>query len=514
VNRAAAVLALSVIAGGIGAGAGAGAANAQTPLIQLRDAGPGEGPELLARELARPYRVVAPAGTRYTLARDSTFSRTVIVLGRDVVVEGKVHGDVVVIAGDLYMHPGGVIDGRSIAIGGGVYESTLASIAAGPTTFGDFTYAIAPTASGFALDYQPFRTGDDAALTWPGFYGFRLPTYDRSNGLSLRAGPRYQIPHTGLIIAPTAAYRSQLGRIDPSIVIVDSLGRRTSVQLVAERSTLSNDEWIWSDLVNSAGFIAAGEDARNYYRASRAELTVGRRWETANGELAPFVGALVERARSVRPGFDADGGPWTLFGRHDRDDALRPNPAIDAGTTSSGIAGARWRWEDSGISAHGAARLELGRTDLDCAGCDAVGSSSFGQLTMDAGVGFPTFGSQSVTVFGHGVLSSLGAVPRQRFVYLGGGGTLPTLDMLSLGGDELLYLDFRYNIPIERVEIPFVGPPVVTLREAVGGVDIGRFPTLHQAAGVRLSGGFLYVEYLVDPAARRGHAGFGISLRR
>jgi len=514
VTRAAAILALSVAAGGIGAGAGARAAGAQTPRIQLRDAGPGEGPELLARELTHPYQTVPPAASRYTLHRDSTFSRTVIVLGRDAVVEGKVHGDVVVIAGDLYMHPGALIDGRAIAIGGGVYESTLASIAAGPTAFGDFTYAIAPTASGFALDYRPFRTAGDAALTWPGIYGVRLPTYDRANGLTLRVGPRYQIPNTSFVINPTVAYRSQLGRADPSVLVADSLGRRTAVQLVAERSTLSNDEWIWSDLVNSAGFIAAGEDARNYYRASRAELTVGRRWETANGELTPFVGALVERARSVRPGLDAGGGPWTLFGRHDRNDALRPNPAIDPGTTTSGIAGARWQWEENGVSAHSSARLEVGRTDFDCAACAVTSSSSFGQLTVDGGVKFPTFGSQNVSVFGHGVLSSLGSVPRQRYVYLGGGGTLSPLDMLSLGGDELLYLDFRYNIPIERVEIPFVGPPVLTLREAIGGVDVGRFPTLHQAAGVRLSGGFLYVEYVVDPTARRGHVGLGISLNR
>ena len=41
----------------------------------------------------------------------STYTATVLVLGRDDTVNGTVHGDVVVIGGDLYMHPGGAIDG-------------------------------------------------------------------------------------------------------------------------------------------------------------------------------------------------------------------------------------------------------------------------------------------------------------------------------------------------------------------------------------------------------------------
>jgi hypothetical protein len=58
------------------------------------------------------------------------------------------------------------------------------------------------------------------------------------------------------------------------------------------------------------------------------------------------------------------------------------------------------------------------------------------------------------------------------------------------------------------------GPPVVTLREILGGAALGRFPTLAQASGVRVSGGYVYVEWLIDPVSHRSHVSYGVSLAR
>ena len=396
-----------------------------------------------------------------------------------------------------------------------MYESTLASVVGGVTAFRDFTYDIAPAPGGFALSYRPTRVDEKPALSWPGLSGLRIPSYDRSNGLSFGFGPQYTVPHTRLILSPAITYRTQLGRLDPGVAIVDSLGQRAAVELIAERATMSNEYWIRSDLANSASFVAGGSDARNYYRATRAELTAARRWESASGALTPFVGALVERARSVRPDVDATGGPWTFLGRRDREQGLRPNPQIDPGTTTSAIAGLRWRWEGNGLTARAVARGEAGRTEADCDACSARSSTTFQQLTVDGAVEFPTFGAQSLEISGHAVTSAAnGDVPRQRFVYLGGSGTLSTLDMLSLGGDQLVYADFSYNIPIQRIELPMLGSPIVTLREALGGAAVQRFPAIHQATGVRVSISVLYAEFLVDPSTRNGHTGFGVSLSR
>ena len=86
--------------------------------------------------------------------------------------------------------------------------------------------------------------------------------------------------------------------------------------------------------------------------------------------------------------------------------------------------------------------------------------------------------------------------------------------MLELGGDQLLFVDARYNIPIARYQLPFIGPPVVILREALDGAGVGEFPAIHQASGVRLAAGFLYAEFMVDPARRQGHLSAGITMRR
>jgi hypothetical protein len=44
----------------------------------------------------------------------------VLVVGGDVAVAARVEGDVVVIGGDVYMHPGGAIEGQAVALGGSV----------------------------------------------------------------------------------------------------------------------------------------------------------------------------------------------------------------------------------------------------------------------------------------------------------------------------------------------------------------------------------------------------------
>jgi hypothetical protein len=481
--------------------------------IQLRDPGPSGAPAVLVQALASSYVVMSPAGTRALLARDTTYARTVIVLGRDAIVEGTVHGDVIVIGGDLYMHPGGEITGRAVAIGGGVYESTAARIGGGVQANRAFTYEIARVSGGWSLTYRELETSEEEPLI-QGTYGLRVPTYDRSDGLSLADAPSFKPPHTHIRIEPRVTYRSQLGRLDPSLIIADSLDRRTALQLSVGRSTFTNDAWIWTDLVNSLEALWRGDDSRNYFRATRAELTLGRRWKSPTTTFTPYVGGRFERANSVRPGLDAASEPWSFIGRHDIDDMLRPNPAVDPGTTGSVLAGFEINWTPSDITARLRVDEELGAFNQDCGGCDLQQGEDFAQITLDGGITFPTFGTQRFRVDAHAVITSHGATPPQRWAYVGGSGSIPTLDMLSRGGDQLAFLDARYDIPIDGAALPFAGPPVVTLREVLGGAALGRFPTLAQASGVRLSGGFLYVEWLIDPVSHHTHVSYGVSIAR
>jgi len=511
-----------------------GLARAQTPTVRAADLGPGKGPRILAGALAHPYVVVPPGVGEAMLPRDSTYAATVLVLGRTAVVEGTVHGDIIVVGGDLHLHPRAIVSGRAIAIGGGVYESTMSRVGGGTLAFRDFTYDVTTGADGYDLRYRSLLDQPRTLLTWPGAYGLRVPTYDRASGLSVPVAPAIA-PGTRLRIEPRITYRSQLGEIDPSGEIRYRLNSRTALTASGGRATFTNDAWIWPDLVNSLATLAAGHDTRNYYRATRFDAAVSRSAEWGDGTMGGYFGGRWERAESVRPGPEVNGGPWTIIGRHDRDDILRPNPAVDRSTIISGLLGASLEQETQGIVARARVDVEGGGVAL----ADA-GDNAFLQSTLDGVITFPTFGAQSLRFHGHAVATASGSIaadkvtvpalgatgqgapllvretktPRQRFVYVGGAGSVPSLGLLERGGDQLIYLDSRYNFPLTAVPLPFGAFPVLSLREVLGGADIRRWPTLAQATGVRLSVSVAYVEFLVDPDRRTSHFGVGLSTAR
>ena len=479
---------------------------AQEPTIRVDDAGPGIGPKVLERALAIRHVLIPPDSARYLISRASENRLPIVVLGRDVIVEGEVHGDLTAVHGDIYMHPGGTVDGAVTSIGGGVYESSLAHIAGPVRVFHDFTYDITPIAGGYALRYRSLSEQPQAGFALPGIYAVMLPTYDRSNGLSLGFQPRWTFKDMPLVVAPSVMYRSQLGRWDPAMEAEYEFDRRTRIVGRAGGFTRSNDDWIRSDLVNSAVFLFDGNDTRNYYRATAVDASVRRLFEYETATFEPFLGAGLERARSVRPGADASGGPWTLFERSDphRDDRLRANPPINPGVTASVFGGTTWNWSDVGVVSKGKVNAEVGMFDR---------THAFQQLTVDGGISFPTFGTQWLDLAGHFVASH-GSTPSQRFAYLGGGATVPTIDLLSEGGDQLVFLDGTYQIPLDQFELPYVGSPVIGIREILGGARTNDFPTLHEAAGVRATLKAAFAEILFDPKTRRGHPSFGFSIGR
>jgi hypothetical protein len=275
----------------------------------------------------------------------------------------------------------------------------------------------------------------------------------------------------------------------------------------AGRSTFSNDAWIRSDLVNSAATFFLGTDTRNYYRADRGEIIGHYLFETSRTDFEPLLGVRSERAWSVRPDSDATGGPWSLFGHHAHDGILRPNPRIDDGTITSALVGGRLNWQGQG-------GVVLGANDVtEIAGASPV-HHGFVQSTVHATIGFPTFGSQRFDLETHAVFTAGDSTPRQRWAYLGGSATLPFLGLLSEGGDQLLFIDSRYSIPIDAITLPFVGAPTLALRDVIGGAGVGRLPALEHNVGVRVSLSFLKFDAMLDPSRRRVRFSTGLSMSR
>jgi hypothetical protein len=477
------------------------------PRVFVRDAGPGRAGRWLREALAGPHvLIISDSLHPADLPRDTTIATTVVVLG-PARVASTVHGDVFVVGGDLFLHPGVQIDGRAIAIGGGVYWTSLGKVAGGRFSFPEFTYVSTRLADGsIALDYLALEKRDTRVVVWPGVYGLRLPAYDRTDGVSIPFGPTLRFDTARVEIDPLVTYRSQLGTVDPEIDVRATIGRRLTVEGRVGRVTETNERWIYGDLSNSLSTGFGGTDARNYYRANRAEARVAYRWEGPTTQLTLLAGGLGEKASSVRPDSSATGGPWSLFGRRDRERMLRGNPHIAPGTITSALGGFRVDFADQMVVGRLTAETEVPFS--------TPGDERFVQTTLDGVVGFPTFKTQRLELESHAVLTTGDSTPPQRYAYLGGSGTLPTFDLLQFGGDELFFVEGRYIIPVDRIKVKFLGSPTFTLRYMTGGAAVSKFPTLEQNVGIRLAISFLRVDYIIDPASRDTELSFGLSFFR
>lgn len=470
--------------------------------VVVRTSGRGRPGVILQQTLARPFALIVPDSVVH-LPRDSTIDRTVLVLGGDATVASIVHGDVIVVDGDLFLHPGAAIDGRAVAIGGAVYPSSLARADSGTESFRDVTYEITRSADGrLQLDWRTVSSYAVDKLTFPIVFGFRLPTYTRVDGLGLPWGPRFMLDTGRIVIDPLITYRSDLGEIDPSLTARLGLGRLTSLEVRAARGTLTNDGWIQSDISNLLSTLVSGRDYRNYWRADRGEALLQRRWERAATLLALEVGGRTERAWSVNAG-----GPWSAFGRNDVEDGiLRPNPPVTHGRITSALAGGRFDWERQAVTFTSRVLTE---TSLD-----TPDDSRFTQATLDAGVAFPAFRNHTYSLEAHAVHTFGDRPPPQRFAYLGGSGTLPTFDLLEFGGDRLLFFESRYSIPIERIKIPIAGSPVIILRHMIGMAGVDSLPPFEQNLGLRVRVGPIKVDWTIDPVSSDTKFSVGLALVR
>ncbi len=480
--------------------------------VYVRDLGPGQTGRLLRAALARPHVVITSDRALVALDRDTLLRTTVLILGADATVASTVQGDVIVVGGDLFMHPGGYVQGRAIAIGGGAYGSTLALVTGGLFSHRNHTFDVSRTRAGLALDYRLLDSYRPPFLSFPGVRGFRIPRYDRVNGVSLAWGPLLTIDTGRVEIEPTVTWRSDLGAIDPAVVIRAAFGRRTNVELAAGRWTATNDAWIASSITNTISSFFLGKDRRNYYRAERIEARISRLWETRSSTIEPFIGALTEDGMTVGPGIDAVSGPWSVFGRDDREEGiLRPNPPVADGRLTSAFAGVAVTWENLGGEEMAITADLFGNAE---AALDAPADERFVQTTLEGSVEFPTFGTQSFSFFTHNVITLGDIAPPQRHSWLGGSGTLRTFPLLIFGGDQLFYAESEYSIPIDRVVLPWLGVPVVSLRHMIGSAGIDSLPPLEQNLGLRLRAGFLRADFTIEPVDGDTKFGIGLTLGR
>jgi hypothetical protein len=185
----------------------------------------------------------------------------------------------------------------------------------------------------------------------------------------------------------------------------------------------------------------------------------------------------------------------------------RANPAVTGGRIASAVAGARWRAEaDAQVRSDATLRVEQ---------AVSVGRGArFTQATLDGALQMPGFRDHRVHVLAHAVGTIGPGAPAQRWAYLGGSGTIPSLLLLEQGGAQLVWLESRYTVPVNRIQLPFAGAPSVTLRHIVGGAGERRLPALTQNIGLRLAVSVLRADYVFDPSGRgRSNFSGGVGFR-
>src|ERR1700687_2694571 len=300
----------------------------------------------------------------------------------------------------------------------------------------------------------------ESPISLPLGIGLRIPSYDRVNGLALPWGPKLDLSEDKLQLDALVTYRSNLGKWDPSLEGFVRFGDANELKVYVGRGTFTNDSWIRTDLVNSLASIGVGSDARNFFRGDRVTARFTHTLTNGSLTLTPFIGGIIERDWSTGS-IVAPRSPWSFFGKNGVLQMKRANPRVKTGRISSFVAGSGFALSRGGVDAKLDATVEHSfKTSLtaDCSGLPTDAACArppldFTQVTLHSQVDFATFGSQTFSFMGHALLGTSNIAPPQRFGYLGGSGTLATVNLLALGGDRLLYVPAGYIVALGQIHV-------------------------------------------------------------
>jgi hypothetical protein len=470
--------------------------------VVLAGRGPIETDTVLERIARTPGWIILSRDT--TIEPGQTLSGPVLAAGSTVRFAGTISGDLVIVDANVFVRPQARIQGNVINIGGGFFRSNEAEISGELIEYREALYRVALEEDDVV---RIVGIETPSVIDLDGFRGITLPTYDRVDGIGVRAGLRWLMPRLGTIdpiLHVTGRYAVERERPGGSVEL-QLRGRSFEAAFGAERSTVTQDDWLRTDFHNSVSFATRGRDYRNYYEADRFFARSSAIWDRSGADFTAGIRVQVEDARSLSLFGDA----WTLLDA----DSIRANPAIDDGRISSLIGSAAVRWDLDAIA--GDASL-----DIETAGKLLGGDFSFGRFELSGTAALSTFGNHTLLLEwrGHGPLPGTDSLPRQRWSILGGRGTLYTEEPGTYRGDRLAYVETEYLIPLPIAEAaPIIGRPALGLVHHVGMAwthDEKR--DLQQNIGLRLRLRLVWFLGMIDPSDTDRHGlfvGIGLPIR-
>ncbi|MGH7463599.1 MAG: hypothetical protein ACREK1_00400 [Longimicrobiales bacterium] len=472
----------------------AAAAHGQT--VQVRGRGDAEHDRYLER--------LVTSGDYHVIARDTllgpndTIPGTALVLGVTVRLEGVIAGDLVIVDGNVFVRPTARIMGDVRNIAGGLYYSELAAVIGSVRSDPNAPYRVEHRDDGIVLIRG---TTAHSVFVLAGFRGVLIPTYDRVDGLALSVGAGYMLPRIGdvePVVRGRLDYRSQRGAFTGGVELA-AARRRTEVAVGAERTTITNERWIRSDLNNSISAIVQGRDRRDYYAADRGYVELRRLLESGPRVTNAFLRAQVEDAQSL-----AARNPWSLFGDFRRENIT----VLESRITSAGIgAGTVWTLPQQFIEIAAAAEL---------AGDLFDGAYSFARYEIDATWAMAALANHTLTIEPHvqGPLPGTDSLPLQRWSFVGGSGTLYTFADAQFRGDRVAFVETEYSIPLPpRLRVRILGRPSLDLLHSAGMAwTAGESPDLEQNVGIRLRFNMLYFRAITHPSRFIDDAEFAVGV--
>lgn len=422
------------------------------------------------------------------LARNDTLAGPLLAIDATVRIEGVIRGDLLIVEANTFLRPTARVLGNVTNIAGGLYPSELATITGQVRNLPNAPYEAVRSGSTIRIVGRQRRS----LLVLDGFRGFRVPSYDRVDGLTLGFGAGYFLPLLGglePVVRARIAYHSERSTLSGGGDLALIRGP-TTLRAGAERATLTTDQWIREAPLNSASFLFQGKDYRNYYRADRTFASLEHRFGQGATTATASLVAQRERAESLETG-----DPWTFL----RPDSVRPNPPVSDGDITSFTLGTRIDLERPTFTAELGAEVELAVEST-------AGDDGFGRFEISADWAMLALANHTLAIgaYFQGPLPGTDSLPRQRWSFVGGSGTLYTFTIAEFPGDRVAFIDTDYIIPLpDRLRLPLLGSPSIDLLHTIGmawshGID----RDLEQNLGLRLRFPFVWMRAVTNPRTR------------
>jgi hypothetical protein len=420
-----------------------------------------------------------------------------LIVGADVRLAGRVDGSVAVVRGVLFTRPGSVIAGEIASLGGEVYLSRLAE--AGevhdlPPVVATRLVRGAGAGTPATLIMVPPPLPKRVGTT--GVFGFAVPTYDRVSGLTLRWGSQLLLRRDTVppVVRGSVSWATARGAPGASLTLELPTGGSGYFTAELARESFTNEDWLRGSLMNTLAALTLRSDLRDYHESDVAWVGWERRPRQAlvAGEsfLGPRVVVRASRDRSLR-----ERNVWSVL---NRGEPWRVNPPIDEGVLVSATAGAVLDWR-------GRSSRFLGDGGLEWAPGFA-GDFEFAQLVVQGRYEMAALWNHEITLRGR-TQHTLGdsPAPRQRWSFVGGANTLPTLPVAAQRGDQLVFLETAYDVPLRWLRVRYLGSPDLRVAHATGAAwpNGTPMPAWEQNVGVGLRFFLLEAMVWLDPREPR-----------